>query len=553
MRAADRPPRRQFDWILPASGAAVLLVSCVVAARHKYLWHDEVFSWILVTDPSGWHMLRAIAGGAEASPPLYHITARVWLAVAGRSELALRLWSSVGFALSLIVLWRVLRRAHDPTIAAFAAVVPFCLSPLLWYQNTEARFYGIFTLAAALALAATDLAARAPSRWRLAGVACAHAALVLSHIFGFFYAGALLAGLGARDVVATVRGHRMAGWWRPYAAAVTGWLPFALWIPAFVAQADVGAPHSWIPLPTRRGLRQAYGTTEARTFMLVVIGIGLVALLVRQLLASDNGPERADPAVRDPDPLPWIAAAIALVPIGVYIISHVAISVFVDRYMLPGLFAYGVGIAAAMTAVARLWVATAGEREQGYPRAPGAARLALAAAAFGALVLPLRWSLNRPDFPRPGQALVRAAGTGVPVVTESPLEYLPAVHYGGRPAQPFFFALDWESALRPDAALQATVDYKMMRNWRRWGYLAPGIVDGDSILCRFEHFVVVDEPGRLWYDRRVASDPAFRTTTLYTERDSATGWWRDKRVVAVERRALPARCAPHVRPEPSSR
>lgn len=546
MPSANRPPRdRQsrprLDWLLPVIGVVVLLVACVVVARRKHLWHDEVFSWILVTDPSATHMLGAIAGGAEAAPPLYHLTARLWLAIAGQSELALRLWSSVGFALSLIVLWRVLRRSYDPTVAAAAAVVPFAISPLLWYQNAEARFYGTFTLAAALAFAATDLAARRPSRARLAGVALAHAALVMSHIFGFFYGGALLGGLAVRDAIALARGRPAIGRWRPYAAAVAGWLPFALWIPAFITQAEVGVPHSWIPVPTRRALRQAYGTDGVRTFMLVVLGAGLLAWVARHLHRRSRDEPRHATVAGEPDPLPWLAVAVAAVPLGVYVISHVAMSVFVDRYMLPGLFAYGVAIAAACTELSRAYARWRGDAQH---RVRIGARAVLVGLALASLLLPLRWAAARQEFPRPGEALVRAAGPSTPIVTESPLEYLPVTYYSGKPAAPFFFALDWESALAPDAALQATVDYKMMRNWRRWGFLADGIVEADSILCRLPRFVVVDEPGRLWYDRHIAGDSAFSTRTLYAERDSATGWWRDKRIVLVERRTLPARCAP---------
>lgn len=536
---------RISEWLVPVAGACTLLVACIITSARKYLWHDEVFSWVLVTDPSPVHMLRAIAGGAEAAPPLYHLVARAWLLVAGRSELVLRLWSSFGFALALIVLWRVLRRSYPPMIAAIAAVAPFCTSPLLWYQNAEARFYGTFMLAVALALAATDGAARGDAGERpgarvLLAVAASHAALVMAHIFGFLYSGALLAAVVARDVVATVRGGRSALRWRVYAATAAGWSVFALWIPAFLRQADVGKPHTWIPIPTVRDLRRSYGTVEVRQLMTTLLVIAVLLAVTRWIVDRRRTRESTPLAQRDArpasgNPLPWFAAAILLVPIAAYMISHTFMSVFVDRYLLPGLLATGVIMASSLTAIAWAW------RESGAPggrSTSGAAHAVALVAVVVLLSLPVRWAMAWPHFQKPGAEvlqLARAAGDGTPVVTESPLEYLPAVHYSGAPARPFFFVLDWESALDSAAALQATVDYKMMFNWRRWGYMAAGIVEGTRILCDMPRFVVVDEPGRLWYDRRIATNPAYDKLPLGAVRDTATGWLREKRYWLVTR------------------
>jgi len=537
-------PRLLERWV-PFAAAAALLAACALTSARKHFWHDEVFSWTIVTDPSTVHMLRAIAGGAEAAPPLYHLGARLWLLLAGQSELALRLWSSLGFALSLVILWRVLRRGYAPATAVLAAVAAFCASPLLWYQNGEARFYGTFMLVTSLALAATDAAARpsagTPARAQtLLALAASHSALVLSHPFGFLYSGALLGGMLGYDVARPLRAGPLMLRWRSYAAIVAGWTVFALWLPAFLTQADLGRPHTWISVPTMDALRDSYGTRAVRQLWTVVLAVAVVLWLARVVAAPRAAnrapaPTAAGEAGLRPGPLPWLAATLLLVPVGAFVISHLMMSIFVDRYMLPTLLGVGIVIASAIRGMGWAWHVTG--RRGGGTAAEGV-RVAMLLGALALLVLPLRWAAAAPRFPVPGARLARMAheaGAGTPVITESPLEYLPAAHYSGAPARPFYFVLDWESALDSAAALHATVDYKIMSNWRRWGYLAAGIVESEHVLCAMPRFIVVDEPGRLWFDRRISSNARYRTSLLATESDTAAGWLREKRIVLVER------------------
>jgi hypothetical protein len=69
--------------------------------------------------------------------------------------------------------------------------------------------------------------------------------------------------------------------------------------------------------------------------------------------------------------------------------------------------------------------------------------------------------------------------------------------------------LDWEEVLK-SPTLDATVHYKLLRNWKNAGYLVDGIVPSDELLCRLDKFIVLDNPEMRWFEDRIRDNHDFR-------------------------------------------
>lgn len=134
--------------ILLTLGAFALRVSTL--ARQS-LWRDEVDAIYMALRPleQTLSMFTAMAQNG----PLYFLSLRPWLQIAGSSEFALRLPSALAGVAALPLLWQVARRltrGAPRSVAGFAAVLLAINPYVLWYSQ-EGKMYTMIML---LALAA---------------------------------------------------------------------------------------------------------------------------------------------------------------------------------------------------------------------------------------------------------------------------------------------------------------------------------------------------------------------------------------------------------------
>jgi hypothetical protein len=119
------------------------------------LWLDEGSSWQMAGRPLG-DLLRDMLS-PTAAYPLYHLLLKLWVALFGDSELALRLPSAIAGAAAVPAIYLAGREAcrqspAPPTSLAYplAAAAIALLGPFpLWYAQ-EAKAYSLLLLAAAL-------------------------------------------------------------------------------------------------------------------------------------------------------------------------------------------------------------------------------------------------------------------------------------------------------------------------------------------------------------------------------------------------------------------
>jgi hypothetical protein len=505
-----RSTRRPADYAAPAALVVAIVAAAALLSTKRWLWYDEIVTVNLLTDPSVGHMLEAMADGAEAAPPLYHFLARGWAILFGDGRHALRLFSAVGMAAAAVVIWSRLRIAFGLRAAAVGALTAFCGSLVVAQQASVIRFYGIYMAAAAVCtwLAHASMTDDAPPRTvRLVALAAAHATLVLSHLFGFFYSGALLVAMVAWDLW---HGRRQVA---VYASVVIGWLAYLPWVGSTYRQAQMGKPHNWLAAPVLAELVDVY---QFRIALLPLVVLAVVFLSAWQTRGGAGAPDAAVSAMAVPDApsrrraMVLLAGALMLVPVGVFVISRLVTAVFLDRYLLPSTFGWAIVIA--------YLVRVLGRRESAHGSRSGVAPWVTLCGLLAAY--PVYLAARAHPGARPGDqaaAILRDSlgGARMPVAVEEALQFLPLEYYARGTPQEYRFVLDWDSALDPRSHLAATMQYKGMRIYRRVGYLDPHEVeDARSFLCREEPFVVADNAHYGWVDRRITSSEQFITRVL---------------------------------------
>ncbi len=145
-RAAQRT---RLLLILLLLAAFALRVSTL--ARQS-LWRDEVDAIFMALRPleQTLSMFTAMAQNG----PLYFLSLRPWLQIAGSSEFALRFPSALAGVASVALLWPVARSLvrGAPASVAGLAVLLLAINPYAFWYSQEGKMYAIVTL---LALAAT--------------------------------------------------------------------------------------------------------------------------------------------------------------------------------------------------------------------------------------------------------------------------------------------------------------------------------------------------------------------------------------------------------------
>ena len=147
------------------------------------IWYDEFLTITTIGLP--WRQIASGGYPKELHPPLYFLMLKGWLAVFGRTELAMRLFSLGLSAGSLVMLFLLTRRLIDLR-AALATILLFAIHPMYIFYATEVRMYAllIFCSLAAVFTAWHYCTASQVSLLALCGLAIAVAAAMYTHYFG---------------------------------------------------------------------------------------------------------------------------------------------------------------------------------------------------------------------------------------------------------------------------------------------------------------------------------------------------------------------------------
>lgn len=210
-------------------GAAIVALTALgfvlrVVNLGQGLFGDELSTAWIVSGHSLGHVLHAIRGNDEITPPLYFVLAWASSKLGSNPDL-LRLPSLVAGTASIPLIYALGVRTVGRGAGVLAAAI-MAISPFLTYYGTEARSYALMialVICAALALLnAIDTGSRG---WWAAYALASAAAMYTHYTSGFALAAAAIWGLWACPQ------HRR----QIIAANAVAFLLFVPWLPGFVA------------------------------------------------------------------------------------------------------------------------------------------------------------------------------------------------------------------------------------------------------------------------------------------------------------------------------
>ena len=143
-RSLGRLVSRLAPLVALALGAALRLVNLA----WKSVDNDEAFSWANTHKPLFQLISDSLALRGDPHPPVYWTALKFWIAAAGDSELAMRLFTALT-GIVFIALTYYLGRQLFSRPAGVAAALFVALSPWLIWNSQDARMY---TLGGTLAL-----------------------------------------------------------------------------------------------------------------------------------------------------------------------------------------------------------------------------------------------------------------------------------------------------------------------------------------------------------------------------------------------------------------
>ncbi|MEK6274758.1 MAG: glycosyltransferase family 39 protein [Actinomycetota bacterium] len=279
-RLSHLSPRLQTAVVAVAAAALSAAVN-VPRAVETAFWQDEVGSARVITVSSPLSMLRALVG-TENHPPAFYSLAwildRVGVPVVWDRAISVLAAMVVS---GLVVFYA---RRMMPLWGAGLAGLVTALGWQFWRHGWELRPYSLFALTCLLFVLALERAAEQPTRRRLALLAGAVAAGVMTHYFFLFTlcGGVLWVYLGpAREDLR-----------RMFVAMGVGLAPLVVWLPAFYKQFEGGGFQTNPDFSLRSAL-ETYGALLVRgevNLLLALLVLALVLLgALRLWRLSDTG------------------------------------------------------------------------------------------------------------------------------------------------------------------------------------------------------------------------------------------------------------------------
>jgi len=487
---------KKLEFIIPALACVSLIISCILISEKKIYWNDELFSYYFISDPSFSKMLVAFHDKINNTPILYFALGWVWDKVFGSSEISLRLFSSVGMCLALVVTWLTLRRTYGLWAISIGTLVVFCTSQVILLQNAEARMYGMFLALSAFAFYYYDQFCRnqQPSRKSLWLNAAVHAAIIHTHLFGGFYSGAILVCLFLSD--------RYFKLFRPriYISIILSWLTVIFYIPSFLNQSDAGKPRTWIPAPSTLDLMDMLNITASPFFKRAFIPALLffvVLYFFRSHEKNTGTPVKNESAYSSSEISLLLFAFVFLVlPIFIWIFSLTIKPIFYDRYMIPTALGWSILFSHLFhrifsSSVLNFTYHLRLNPTRTIPLPIG--NIAVLVVVFVFLISPLIKARNFEKTSLYENFADLKENTNLPIVVQlSSNTFVQSLHYSTHPEK-YYFIVDWEVAVDERSGTFAPQEYKhLLALKRNYPKLFKNVVTTEEFLKKYDRFLVLD-------------------------------------------------------------
>ena len=480
----------------------ILLTSSLTASlffKEKWLWMDEVLSYVLISDASDSHLNAALVSGMDANPPVFPNLYWLISHVISLNPQFLRAVSIGLFAGTIAYFFVFVTQLLGTPRTNFVLISLFSgLTYLNLTLSTQIRTYALFLLISLAYFIITHRLISSPGRLKLLGLhILVGFLLVFTHNFGLFY----LAASGVFFGLLWLWSRQRSYLWMLGTYGVIGLLWVAIWYPSFSVQTLAGKPHSWIPLPTFLSFFRTVGelapnlssTLERRPgfeFLAILRFLFILALFL--YLALPRLKDGIKAVVQDKAFSFYLLAgfmygttiAIALA------VSFLHTSVFISRYLWPShlLVIYQLVYA---------FYQLVGER-----RVTWLARLLPIYVLLLALFV---FYQNRKGviFPSGVLRYLPQLDQRYPVLIESADYFLP-IWFHRQVAQPRYL-LDWETASVRDNILSATVEFNILSSLREKYKVSNVITRQGFNKLSMPHFYVIDETSHYQIEHFIAN------------------------------------------------
>ena len=324
-------------------------VPAAIRAETKPFWHDEIYTVLLAGLPSIANQWAAVRDGADLAPPLNALATRGVEALTGVGPVVTRIPAMVGFWTMTLVVFVMVRRRANASVALAAACIPlFTAAYRYWY---EARPYGLMMGLASLAWWAWAEAASGHRRNRcLAILGLSLAAGLWNHYYAVLVYAPILSG----EAVRTIRSRHVDP---GVSIAVAGSLLAAVPLLPLIRVSSAQAPNFWAR-PTTADILATYrflfDSLSAIEFRWTIAAIVVLLTIARFRPVQERPVSRRLPAHE-------IAAGITclVLPVLAVLLGVLVTGVFVPRYALPAVAGVSMAIPLALDRVG--WRARASE------------------------------------------------------------------------------------------------------------------------------------------------------------------------------------------------
>jgi hypothetical protein len=388
-----------------------LLGTCGRASQ-KLFWHDELFTLYMTRLPGLGDVWRAIADGAEASPPLFAAITRASIGLLGEGLITVRLPAIAGFLIASLAAYVFVTRRCGPIYGLVACFLPTATHAYVYAY--EARPYGMVLALTGIAMVSWQRATG--DRHRAVSLALLLSSLTAA-LWSHYYTVLLLIPLALGE---------LARFWR---RRTPDWTMWAVLLTPLVAL----APAAVLIQSAVDGASDLYSTVrpgvviESYEAVLLPLAVPAVVILMAIGVATTAG-RQARP-VDEPHPADavpfheWVAAvALMLLPVWGAVASGLVFGTFMPRYAVS--WVVGFCITAAFAA------ATMSSR----PKLVGAIALVTllgwtsAKMASSARLL----ALDAPTIAEANAALLNERGLPLPIVVTHAHVFFPLVEYAPR-------------------------------------------------------------------------------------------------------------------------
>jgi hypothetical protein len=488
---------------------AALAISGAILAGRRTMWLDEVFSYVILTQPT-LDRVYELSGHVIGTVPLYPLIAWFWHQLFP-SEFGLRMLSVLATCAALLLVYLRLRTLYARVSVFIGVGTAFLLSELVLSHNVEIRFYGLYLLFGAVLFYGFGWLAETRTALlpRFLALYAMSALWTFEHVLAVYYTGAALAALGFV--------HLLGRSFRPllYLAVPLGWATVALlWHSQFAFQLGTHDGY-FVAKPPIVSLFSYTGAYLNPVFLSLLLLTG--AAFALDLVNHGRAVEVRH--TLDPDCLRTLAVSFAflLVPILAFVVARVSLPVFEPRYYLPSI----VGLATLFAHWSEHWILPrVGNRGSWAVLALYALLLMAAPFAQTFLYAPNRQGAEDAGFE-----------PGLPMVVEELNDFVPRSFYAGD-GNRYLFVIDPAVAVLPGNHSAAPIEWLYAVDLKKLMPQRFNAMSYAEFASRHNDFIVLHSPRFLWFETHYLSNPEYKVSYLGPARGFA---WTGRFVYRVQR------------------